>query len=267
MEKLYNSADIEGVCGIEDWKETELTDAGGAWFRKQMSEEVRAACEGAVQAGVRDILVKDAHDSGRNIDASILPANVRLLRGWTEDPRVMMAGLDETFGGVLFIGYHSGANTDGNPLAHTMSLQIVSATINGIGASEFLINTYTAASLGVPVLFLSGDAMLCDKAEALGCGIRTVAVSRGLGGASISIHPDLARERIRETVAEAVSCAQGRVRVPELPSRFVLRTRYRDHAKAYRASFFPGARASGSHEIEIRARNWNDILVFMLFNY
>jgi D-amino peptidase len=43
MEKLYISADIEGVCGIADWKEIEIDEAQGAYFRKVMSREVAAA--------------------------------------------------------------------------------------------------------------------------------------------------------------------------------------------------------------------------------
>ncbi len=287
MKKLYISADIEGVCGIEDWRETELADSQSAYFRARMTAEVAAACEGANLAGVGELFVKDAHDSARNIDPSLLPDNARILRGWSGDPESMMAGLDSSFDGVILVGYHSGANTDGNPLSHTMSTQIVYSNLNGVDASEFLLNTYTAASLGVPVLFLSGDAMLCGSAKALGCGIRTVAVSEGFGGASLSINPRLATERIRSEVAEAVAAfdadssrardgkggggdvpfATGAARVPGLPSDFVLRTRYREHAQARKASFFPGARSLSSHEVEYRSASWRDVLVFMLFNY
>jgi D-amino peptidase len=287
MKKLYISADIEGVCGIEDWRETELADSQSAYFRARMTAEVAAACEGATLAGVEELFVKDAHDSARNIDPSLLPENARILRGWSGDPESMMAGLDSSFDGVLLVGYHSGANTAGNPLSHTMSTQIVQVSLNGVDASEFLLNTYTAASLGVPVLFLSGDAMLCRSAKALGCGIRTVAVSEGHGGASLSIHPRLATERIRKTVAEAVAafesesacvregmkgagnapCLLPAARIPELPQNFVLKTRYREHAQARKASFFPGARTLGSHEVEFSAATWREVLVFMLFNY
>lgn len=42
-------------------------------FAAQMTAEVAAACEGAVAAGAEDILVKDAHDSARNLDAAGCP--------------------------------------------------------------------------------------------------------------------------------------------------------------------------------------------------
>ena len=45
-----------------------------------MTLEVKAACEGAIKAGAEEIWVKDAHDSGRNIDHNLLPKNTKLIR-------------------------------------------------------------------------------------------------------------------------------------------------------------------------------------------
>lgn len=82
--KLYLSADIEGTCGIVNWDETKLECEFSQHYRTQMSKEITAACDGATQSGVHEILVKDAHDSGRNINPNILPENVKILRGWTK---------------------------------------------------------------------------------------------------------------------------------------------------------------------------------------
>ena len=65
--KLYISADIEGTCGIVCWDETEYGTPRYEYFSRQMSREVAAACEGLIDAGAEDILVRDAHDSARNI--------------------------------------------------------------------------------------------------------------------------------------------------------------------------------------------------------
>lgn len=77
--KVFISSDIEGTCGIVSWSETEASHADSAYFRRQMSREVAAACEGAIEAGADEIVVKDAHDSARNIDPLLLPRGVRLL--------------------------------------------------------------------------------------------------------------------------------------------------------------------------------------------
>ncbi len=64
--KIYLSADIEGITGVPHCDETGLSHAEYAAAREQMTAEVTAACEGAMEAGATEILVKDAHDKGRN---------------------------------------------------------------------------------------------------------------------------------------------------------------------------------------------------------
>ena len=70
---------------------------------------------------IRDsyILVRDAHDTGTNLDARALPACAELIRGWSGHPYCMVEGIDSSFDAALFIGYHSAAGRDGNPLSHT----------------------------------------------------------------------------------------------------------------------------------------------------
>ena len=264
MKKLYISADIEGVSGIADWKETETGEAQGAYFRAQMTREVKAACEAALEAEVTDVLVKDAHGSGRSIDPSALPRNVCILRAWTRDPLVMMGGIDSSFEGVFFIGYHSAAGTNGNPLAHTMNTAVQELRINGDIASEFVINAYTAASLGIPVLLLTGDRALCDSAREYNPNIRTVPVSEGMGNASVSIHPDLAAERIKAAAASALTADPDTLKFP-LPSKFETSIVFKQHYLAYRASFFPGARLAAPAEVSFSSRSWEDVLAFFFF--
>ena len=93
--KIFISADIEGVTGVTHREETDLSKPEYALPREQMTAEVVAACEGAFEAGATEIWVKDAHDSGRNIIASKLPQEVRLIRGWAPDPLMMMQELNE----------------------------------------------------------------------------------------------------------------------------------------------------------------------------
>ena len=77
--KVYISADIEGVAGISHWDEARKEHATYQEFRAAMTEEVVAACDGATAAGAKEILIKDAHATGRNIMAGRLPASARLI--------------------------------------------------------------------------------------------------------------------------------------------------------------------------------------------
>ena len=89
-----------------------------------MSREVAAACEGCLAAGAGSILVRDAHNTARNIIAGMLPDSERisLFRGWGRDPYAMVSGLEEGgYSGVMFTGYHSAGSWTGSPLSHTMN--------------------------------------------------------------------------------------------------------------------------------------------------
>ena len=78
--KVYISVDIEGVAGITHWDEAEKTHRDYPEFREQMTREAVAAIEGAQAAGAKEIWVKDAHDSGRNLITAMLPSDIRQIR-------------------------------------------------------------------------------------------------------------------------------------------------------------------------------------------
>ena len=159
LNRIFLSADIEGTCGIAHWAETELGKPDYEPFRRQMTREVAAACEGAFAAGCEDLLIKDAHDSARNLIPAELPDRVSIFRGWGSDIHSMMSGIDASFSGAIFTGYHSSSNTDASPLCHTMNLDNVSIRINGIQASELVINTFAAALYDVPVLLVTAGRL------------------------------------------------------------------------------------------------------------
>jgi len=163
--KIYISADMEGLTGIAAWDETSKSKPDYPPFRDEMMKEVIAACEGANLSGSKEILINDAHDAGRNLCFAGLPENVKMIRSSSKHPYCMMQGLDKTFDAALMIGYHSHAGSDRNPLAHTINSDIAYIKINDIYTSEFLMNAYTAAMLGVPVVFVSGDRGLCESVK------------------------------------------------------------------------------------------------------
>ncbi len=198
--KLYISADIEGVTGVTVWDETTKNKSDYTKYAQQMTDEVKAACQAANEVGVEYILVKDAHDSGRNIDHSQLPKNTELVRGWEGGLYSMVQELDETFDGLAFIGYHSGAGIDGSPLSHTLTTNILSIKLNNELVNEFLLHAYIAAYHNVPLVFLSGDKALCESVNVIIPSMETVAVKEGKGNSTINMHPHLALETIKEGI-------------------------------------------------------------------
>ncbi|MBI5960351.1 MAG: M55 family metallopeptidase, partial [Chloroflexi bacterium] len=202
--------------------------------------------------------------TGRNLIAAKLPREARLIRGWTQDPYSMMAGLDKSFHAALMIGYHSRAASDSSPLAHTLTGRVVHLKINDRYAAEFLINAYTAGWLRVPVVFLSGDAGICEDARAFLPDLTSVAVMEGLGEATNSIHPTLAIERIRSRVEIALKGDITRCLVP-MPAHFLVEVNYRVHSQARQASFFPNARLIEPHIVQFEADDYFEVLRFFMF--
>lgn len=267
LNRIYISSDIEGTCGIAHWDETELGRGEHEYFRRQMTAEVKAACEGAIAGGGDDVFVKDAHDSGRNLIPTELPESVSIFRAWGSDIHSMVSGLDASFAGVIFTGYHSSSNTDTNPLSHTMNLNNVSIRINGIQASELVINAFAAAHYDVPLLMVTGDVGVCEQAKRLNPNIVTVPVSRGRGNGSISIHPAEAVRRIRAGAEQAVKegIAHPEKFKIELPNKFDVEVEYVKHANARRASFYPGVRQTGARTVSFSSDAYYEVLRFFMF--
>ena len=261
--KVYISVDIEGVTGVTAWDETELNHPDHKAAALQMTREAVAACEGAIAAGADEIIVKDAHDTARNMDIHAFPEQVKLCRGWTNTPESMVAGIDETFDAAIFIGYHSGAGFDGNPLSHTMNQQNNYVKINGRQAAEFDMNAYVAAYYGVPVVFLSGDEELCDHAKELIPELETVGVKSGEGNMTTNIHPAkacaLINAGVQKGLAKLDSCKL------ESPERFELEINFKDCVKAHRGSYYPGAEKINPTTVRFVGKDIQEMMAARMF--
>jgi D-amino peptidase len=257
---------MEGTSGIAHWDETDY-DRGGRWyeyFRLIMSAEVAAACSGAHDGGARHIRVKDAHDSARNIIPSERPSYAELNRGWSGHPFCMVSGVEEGFGALAFTGYHSPAHSAFNPLAHTLTTDLDEITINGIRASEFLIHSYIAAMLNIPVIFLSGDMGICEEAKTLIPGIVVVPTNYCRGNGVSSNQPQASQQLIHDGMKRAVE-NNGVNCIPKLPSSFEVTVKYHVHHHAYKNSFYPGTTQVGEKTIAFSSDNYWDVMRFFHF--
>lgn len=263
--KLFISADMEGLAHVATSSEVNREHPDYKYFAEWMSKEVAAVAEAAMQKGFEEIFIKDGHASGRNIIPSYLPSGTKLLRNWTGDPLLMMAGLDDTYDGVVFVGYHSAAGHGGNPLAHTVSGQKIShLKINGDIASEFLLNTYTAAYYGVPVVALAGDLALCQEAEKWIPSITTIPVKEGIGTATISMAEcdvlALIREKMKVLKMNNLQACQMK-----LPEAFDVELKFSRYYYAYQASFYPGVTLKDEYTIQYQTDDYYEFLRMFMF--
>lgn len=262
--KLFISADIEGCAGLAIPAEAHKQETVYGPFAREMTREVLAACEAAREMGASEIVVKDGHGDASNIDPLQMPDYVRLIRGKSGHPYNMMWGLDESFDGVLYVGYHAPAGNTGFSISHTSTGNSLYIRLNGEIMSEFMLNTYTAASLGVPVLFLSGDEAICGLAKGQVPGLETAVTKRGTGGATVCEPQGIVLGRIREGVKRALGKDPSSCRVT-LPDRFVYEVTFKDWKKAYQMSFYPGMEAVDPFTDRLRAKRWMDVVTAHCF--
>jgi len=262
--RVFISADIEGTTYTTLWGETNLGYHTHAAAAKQMTAEVLAACEGAIAAGATEIVVKDAHDDAVNIDPTVLPECVSVIRGWSGDPMGMVEGIDESFDAVMFVGYHAAAGRNGNPLSHTETRKTTTVKLNGKPCSEYMLFSWACALKGVPTVLLCGDKNLIDDSEGLHPKAKLVAVKDGFGGATRSLNPKLTCKMIREAAEEALKQDLSDAGVT-LPEHFVFEVSFREHPDAVRRSFFPGFKQTGDHTITMETDNFMDVLTAVQF--
>lgn len=262
--KVYISVDIEGITGVTSWNETILGDLEHKAAAEQMTRETLAAISGAIEAGAEEIYVKDAHDSGRNLDISNFPKEVKIIRDWAGEPCGMITGLDKSFDAVIFIGYHSASYENTNPLAHTLNNGKISyIKVNDEIASEFLLYSYRAWEIGVPSVFISGDLNICNKAKDMVEGIETVPVKEGNGGATINISPLLALENIKKGVKKSLLNIESCKMV--IPDTYKMEISFKDHTDSNKGTFYPGVRRVDGKTLEFEANSVIEMMTTRMF--
>ncbi len=254
--KIFISADIEGITDVTTWAETEVGCTGYDEACAQMTREVAAACEAVLEAGYVPV-VRDGHETAVNIRHIDLPDGTELMRGWACHPGSMMAGINDSYSGVFYIGYHAPAGSNGSPLAHTVDRERIRwIKINGKLASEFTINSLYAASRGVPSLLITGDEMMCQMAREEVPQIAAVAVKRCRGSSTHNLHPLEACRRIRETAARQLEAfAKAPYGPAQVPETLVMEICLGSHQAVLSALRLPGVEKVDEATVRCTTKN------------
>jgi len=203
--KIYISADMEGVVGAVT--DAQLGPGGFEYegFRQFMTNEVNAAIDAARAAGANEFVISDSHGNGQNLLIDQLPDDVTIVRSWPRE-HSMMAGIDETFDGVIFLGYHASTNNTRGVRAHTMSsANITSLRLNGMTMTEGSMNAAIAGHFGVPVIMVSGDDIAVAENQVIIGDIEGAVVKWASGFHSArTLTPEAAYEVIRTRTKSAI---------------------------------------------------------------
>ncbi|MDD3807157.1 MAG: M55 family metallopeptidase [Candidatus Marinimicrobia bacterium] len=264
--KLYMSVDMEGITGVVNWDDTMLGHAEHTYYRKIMTYEVLTICKEAKNNGIREILIKDAHASGRNLFIDELPEYVSVIRGWSGHPFSMVQGLDGSFDAVFMIGYHSPSGSLGNPLSHTMASSIIrEMRLNGHRISEFTLHALVAGYFKVPVTLLTGDEEICREAKEHIPSIITLQTKVGFGNAVITKSLAKVSDEYKSAIKEALNTKIFRESIPLVPISMSLEISYSHPTIAYKYSFFPGAVMINESTLKFETENVLDLMTFIQF--
>ncbi|HZZ65031.1 MAG TPA: M55 family metallopeptidase [Candidatus Baltobacteraceae bacterium] len=204
--KLYISCDMEGTAAVCSWMQCDPSNTREyPVYRRYMSQEVRAAIDGARSAGVTGVLVNDSHWDMRNLLWDELPADVRVISG-SRKPFSMTQGLDRDYAGAFFTGYHAKVGDADGVLAHTYTADVLyNVRINGTACSEALLNAAMAGYYGIPLLLVSGDRVVVEHVKEFIPQVTGVVVKDGIGHYSAaSMTPRAAQDLLRDAAARAI---------------------------------------------------------------
>lgn len=263
--RIYISADMEGVAGAVTQEQLGPTGFEYKEFRELMTGEVLAAIQGAREAGAAEFVVSDSHGNMQNLVLEKLPRDVTVVRG-TPRPLSMMQGIDESFDGVVFVGYHAGTTSAEGVRAHTFSsANLADVRLNGASVSEGVWNAAVAGHFGVPVLAVSGDEAAVREVAAQVQGIEPAVVKWPLGfHAARTLTPEAARDTIRQAVRRALGRrAQLRPYTVRVPVELELR--FKNYRPAEVLSWLPGVSRADAHAVRFRARDMLEAARFVAF--
>lgn len=199
--------DIEGVSGVVSYDQAEPGKSEYPFGLRMFQSDLCACIDGLSQGGASEIVIYDEHYYGRNIDPAWLPAHVSFIAGKPPYRADWAGGLDDSFAGLILVGFHSKYGTPGGLLHHSYELDIRDLRLNGVSVGEIGMETAIAGDYGVPLVLVTADSAGCAEAQALVPGVKTVAVKESLGqtgGRCLPLATTAAR--ICEAARQAATC-------------------------------------------------------------
>jgi D-amino peptidase len=263
--KIYISADMEGVVGVVTGEQLGPSGFEYERFRQFMTQEVNAAIEAALEAGATEILVSDSHGNGQNLLLEKLPQNIKVVRSWPR-PLMMMQGIDETFDGVIFIGYHSSTTNQEGVRAHTMSsARLADVRLNGISLPEAGINAAIAGHFNVPVIMISGDEAIVKEATNHLGDIEGAVVKWAYGFHSAkTLMPEAAYDLIRQKVKKAMARIKE-FKPYKLKTPIQVDVRFKNYRPSEVLSYLSIVERTDSHSIRFVGKDMIEVSKFLEF--
>ena len=253
--KIFISADLEGVVGAVTSEQLGPNGFEYNRFREFMTAEVNAAINAARAAGATEFLIADSHGNGQNLLIEKLPKDVKLIRSWPR-PLGMMEGIDSSFDGVIFTGYHASTDNMEGVRAHTFSsASFTSIKVNGKVMTEGSWNAAVAGEFGVPVIMVAGDDTAVNEVKALIGNAEGAIVKESISFHSAkSLHPEAAYDLITEKTSYAVKNIK-KYKPYKIKGPVTVSVSFKHYQPSQILAYLPMFIRTDSHTIEFKAKN------------
>ena len=236
---VYMSVDMEGITGLVDHTHVSANKHNYERGRIIMTEEANAVVTAAFQLGCSEVLVNDSHSQMNNLLIEKLHPETKLISGGVK-PYSMVQGLDETFDGAFFVGYHARASMKG-VMSHSMTFGVRHMYINDVTVGELGFNAYVAGYYGVPVLLVAGDDQVALEAKDLIPNVTTAVVKETISrSVAKSFTPYKSSRLLKKKTEEAIHNKEN-VKPLIPPAHPTLRIEFANYGQAEWASLMPGA--------------------------
>ena len=170
--KVYIFADMEGCSQL-----TNREQLNGSEGPLRMAQDINACIEGCFLAGATEVIVKDGHGGGVNVDPALIDSRARLIQGST--PRERFKDIEGSEA-LILLGYHGMAQTKNALFAHSFSSATIQMMyLNGKPVGEIGIDACIAGEHHVPVVMVSGDDKTMKEAKEWIPGVVTCQVKKG----------------------------------------------------------------------------------------
>jgi len=265
--KIFISVDMEGIGGIGTPKMTSSNGKDYDTGRKLMTAEVNAVVKAIFQTGPAKVVVNDSHGDMQNLLHTELDPRVEYIQSNIK-PLGMVQNLDESFNGIILIGYHAMAGAENGFLAHTGSGEVKGLWLNGIEVGEGGLNAFYAGSKGVPVILASGDKTFTEEIAKL-VPTRTVTTKEAIGSSAAKLlHPDVVLKMLQEQTTAAIKdLKNAKPLAVKQPVEFILKVDAPTRADV--AMGIPGMKRVDGYTVSYNAKDMDEAykLIRIIYKY
>lgn len=261
--KIFISFDMEGIAGTFTWTQEENNRSE---VRKCIAQQIEWIISGIKSSkrnkSIEEILIADSHSSGDNLlyEITSLDDRLHLISGYPR-PKYMMAGLDNTFSVVFFVGYHGGIGTLYSVMDHSYTPRFHRIWINDKLMNESLINAAYAGYYNVPVGLVIGDDSLMKQLSTDGLAHAEYVITKySLSRFSVKNRPvNLVKKDTIEGVKKVLNSDLKKIPVYRFESPIKLKIEFQTTSMADLAEMLPDINRLDGFTIELIHNDYAEV--------